>query len=139
MGTFCEMRRSDGAIAQIENNEHDPDPTLYNGVSKQGEGKGERTQRMFKKTTSTGIDYLTAPMAEDELRYVADHDEFGRVSGVVNVYLDEVAETDFEGFLDLLTERLCETGLLADICYSVVGTDQDDGSILVKVDGEWDD
>lgn len=93
---------------------------------------------MLKKTTSAGIDYLTAPMTEDELRYAADHNEFGCVSGVVSVYLDEVVETDFEGFMDLLTERLCETGLLADIFYSVAGTDPDDGSILVQVDGTWD-
>ena len=97
---------------------------------------------MFKKTTApaAGIDYLTAPMARDELEWVSEHDELGRVEAVVAVDLGEVANGDYEEFLDLLTECVCgENGLLSDICFSVVGADTDTGEVLVKVSGEWDE
>lgn len=97
---------------------------------------------MFKKTTApvSSIDYLTSPMARDELKWTTDHDELGRVEAVVSVSLSDVACGDYEDLLDLLTERICgENGLLSDICFSVVGADTDTGEVLVKVSGEWDE
>ena len=106
---------------------------------------------MWKKTTApvASIDYLTEPMGLDELRYFADRSETGEVEATVGVYLDEVANGDYEDFLDLVTERVCGgKALLSDISTSVVGVDTDNGKVLVKVSGsleefdadyDWDD
>lgn len=96
---------------------------------------------MFKKNAAPtpSIDYLTAPMAEDELAYVSDHSEDGTVKVIVPVSIDEIAENDFEGFMDLLTCRVCgDNGLLSDICYVPVGVDADTNEILVEVTAFWD-
>lgn len=100
---------------------------------------------MWKMTSApiASIDYLTAPMALDELRYVSDHSETGEVEAVVGVTLDELARGGYEEFLDTLSERVTGNAAgLSDISYAPVGAD--DGKVLVRVwgtleDGAWGD
>jgi len=91
---------------------------------------------MKTKTTKNGTEYLTEPLTVDELDAIADED--GSITVCVPVFLDDVANTDYEGYLDLL-ERLvikdyCAT--LMDICTSTV--DVDEGEVIVKVTAGYD-
>jgi hypothetical protein len=53
----------------------------------------------------------------------------------VRVDLGEVAERNFEGFLDLLSMRTTGTDLLEDIGFRAIAID-DDGSIVIEVQGD---
>lgn len=57
----------------------------------------------------------------------------GLLEAVVAVDLNDIIETDFEGFLDMISYAVLDDALLSDVSYSVVGTDH--GSILIQVSG----
>lgn len=54
---------------------------------------------------------------------------------IVDVELYEIIDNDFEGFLDILSERVSDTVLLTDISYRIVGHDGD--TLKIEVDGIW--
>lgn len=65
-------------------------------------------------------------------------DDNGYVIGVVAVPFHSIVNTEFEGFLDILSCRLVGSELLMDVDYNVVGIDktEDDTNILVEVKGD---
>lgn len=76
---------------------------------------------------------IQQPLSAAELQKRAD--ESGFVSGIVSVSLGEIIEANHEGFLDLLSQRLTGTEILADISYSVEGLAAHD-SLLIAVTGD---
>lgn len=86
-------------------------------------------------TNSTnGINWIDEPLNEDELKRAEDSQ--GVVEVVVGVDLTEIAEMDYEGFLDMLETAVCGgSALLTDIAYSVAGADPSSGLVLVRVSG----
>lgn len=91
---------------------------------------------MQTKTTKNGTEYLTEPLTADELDAIADED--GGITVCVPVLLDDVANTDYEGYLDLLERCVIKDycGSLMDICISTV--DVDEGQVIVKVSADYD-
>ena len=58
----------------------------------------------------------------------------GLISGVVKVELRDIINTDFEGFLDILSENLIGNPCLMGIDYKIVGY-EDDSLLHIKVTG----
>lgn len=54
---------------------------------------------------------------------------------LVEIDLSEVINTDLEGFLDLISERLINSCLLSDISYTIVTT-KPDNTLVLQVSGE---
>lgn len=76
---------------------------------------------------------MEKPYTEEELKKIANED--GAVEGIVAVGLNNVLETDFEGFLDIVSSLLIGNVLLQDISYKVVGCDSDDNTLHLKISG----
>lgn len=77
--------------------------------------------------------YITEPLSKDELKSIADDDNY--VSGNVVVDLDDIVDDDLELFLDELSTSLVGDDLLQDITYALVGT-TDDGRAIIEVSGD---
>lgn len=56
-------------------------------------------------------------------------------TGLVEIDLSEVINTDLEGFLDIISERLIDSCLLSDINYTIV-TAKPDNTLVLQVSGE---
>lgn len=69
-------------------------------------------------------------------RTAQDVDSDGWVEGLVRVEINELIRNDLEGFLDILSERLTGSGLLADINYSVQGCDGPNDEVVLLVSGD---
>lgn len=69
-------------------------------------------------------------------RTAQDVDSDGWVEGLVRVEINELIRNDLEGFLDILSERLTGSGLLADINYSVQGYDGPKDEVVLLVSGD---
>lgn len=65
----------------------------------------------------------------------ADVDVEGNISGVIAVGLGELIKWDLEEFLDTISERLCGSALLTDVEYSIVGFNDDEQELHLKVAG----
>lgn len=78
------------------------------------------------------------PAVQEEPMTNADCHTFcnkdGWLTGVVAVELSDIIENDFEGFLDILGEKI-GFPLLSNITYKVVGFQQDD-VLLIQVEGD---
>ncbi len=75
------------------------------------------------------------PMTTAEMREAIKGKDNAYVTGVVLVDLSSVIDNDLEGFLDLISEKLCGSSLLMDVNYDVVGTVGKQG-LLVEVTGD---
>jgi hypothetical protein len=82
------------------------------------------------------MSHLLRPYTNEEIRLNLDHD--GYISGEVAVALNDIIHTDFEGFLDLISEKLVGTLLLADISYEVSGV-SGSGDVVIKITGDPSD
>lgn len=71
---------------------------------------------------------MDRPYTNEELKKLVD--ENGYVEGNVIVPLSDIISNDFEGFLDLLGEKLVENDCLMDISYKPVGVIADQGIII---------
>lgn len=56
-------------------------------------------------------------------------------NGFVEIELSEIINTDLEGFLDLISERLINSCLLSDISYTIV-TAKPNNTLVLQVSGE---
>lgn len=72
---------------------------------------------------------LTEPLTS------ADVDVEGNISGVIVVGLGELIKWDLEEFLDTISERLCGSDLLMGVEYSIVGFDDAEKELHLKVAG----
>ena len=92
---------------------------------------------MQTRKTQNGTEYVVEPLTADEMDAIAD--EMGYVTVCVPVALDEVAETDYEGYLDMLDDRVCGyNATLMDICFSAADIDVETGEVIVKVTAAYD-
>ncbi len=82
------------------------------------------------------MSHLLRPYTNEEIQLNLDHG--GYISGEVAVRLNDIIHTDLEGFLDLISEKLVGSSLLADISYEVSGVSES-GDIVVKVTGDPSD
>lgn len=60
----------------------------------------------------------------------------GIVSGVISIPFNEIAGTDYEAFLDSISERLTGSACLAGTCYKVVGCNAVTQEVLLEVTGD---
>lgn len=79
------------------------------------------------------MNVLTQALTHKEIKRRMDEDKY--IKGVVAVELSEIIDNDFEGFLDILSERLLHSANLMDINYSVVGH-ADDSTLHILVSGD---
>lgn len=75
---------------------------------------------------------LTRPLTPVQMRRQMDAN--GYVEGIVPVDLDEIIDSDRDGFLSMLSELLTDSADLEDLEYEVVGADSDTLHILVSGD-----
>jgi len=71
-------------------------------------------------------------MTIDEMLEVMDED--GHVTGVVGVDFDDVVEMAPDEFLDRISQLLVGCVLLRDICFEVLGSNED--TIILEVAGD---
>jgi hypothetical protein len=57
------------------------------------------------------MDILRSPMTLKQIISMSENDENGYVHGIVPFSLDEIMNNDFEGMMDLFSERLTATDL----------------------------
>lgn len=62
-------------------------------------------------------------------------DEDNYIEGIVAVDLSEIIDNDYDGFIDLISEKLVGDVFLMDVEYSAVGCDGND-TIFIKVSGD---
>ena len=70
---------------------------------------------------------------ENELKKYTK-DENGYALGIVTVNLSDIINTDLEGFLNILSEKLTGSVLLMDTSYKVISNDGD--SLSIEVSGD---
>ena len=83
----------------------------------------------------------STPFTISEIEKLCSQPDYNRnveISICVSVDLDDIIQENYEGFLDLLEEKILGKSrfCLSDIKYTVVGTQ--DGNILVRVDANID-
>jgi len=81
-----------------------------------------------------GFAVLEEPLSVAEMKRMIEGKEDTYVEGVVVVDLSDIIDNDLEGFLDIISEKLCNSPLLMDSDYSIVGHTAN--SLLVKVTGD---
>lgn len=84
------------------------------------------------------MEYLTKPLTKNEIKEKTD--ENGYIAGNVLVDTDDMIDSDLEGFLDILSERLTGSPCLMDINYRIVGIvgsedKEHAGLIIMEVQG----
>jgi hypothetical protein len=86
----------------------------------------------MSKKKATKKDVLFQPLTIEQIRERKDGDDY--ITGVVAVDLGEVIDTDLEGFLNLISERLTDTDILMGVSYNVVGHEED--TLWIEVTGD---
>jgi len=83
------------------------------------------------------VNVLEKPFTHEELKDMTKDDDI-YIEGVVRISLDDIISSDFEVFLDIISDKLVgsEVGLL-DISYKAVGVDN--GDILIMAGGVLSD
>lgn len=76
---------------------------------------------------------MERPYREDEIK--ACMDENGMITGIVRMELSDLIDNDFEGFLDILSEKLIDGLSLMGIAYKIVGF-EGDNVLHLKVTGQ---
>lgn len=85
----------------------------------------------------SGVVVRENPFPMELMEEALEGDNNGYIEGVVAVELSDIIDRDFDGFLDLLSEKLTGTELLMDINYQVVG--HDENILFINVRGDVSD
>lgn len=90
--------------------------------------------------TQNGTEYLAEPIGAKELEELAAQHEEGLLSVCVGVSLNDVAMTDYEGYLDLVEREIVKDyeACLSDICIAPVDVDAATGRVIVRVTSDFD-
>jgi hypothetical protein len=75
-----------------------------------------------------------APATEDQLYEASANGQY--ISGIVEVEPSDLIDHDYEGFLDLVSERLVGGDLLMDSTYEVVGWNPETKAVKYQVTGD---
>jgi len=73
---------------------------------------------------------LTEPLT------IQDVDIEGRLTGIVAVTVGEIIDWEFEEFLDVISDRLCDSSLLMDVDYALIGFDAAEQQLHFRVTGD---
>ena len=82
------------------------------------------------KLYDSDLSLRVAPMTREEI--IKDN---YYVEGVVYITEFEIIDNDFEGFLDIVSNRLVGVGVLSDVEYQLVGCDTKSDELYYKVSG----
>lgn len=82
---------------------------------------------------SKEIEYLIAPLTDEEIRSVATL-ENPTVTGIVEMGLDDILYYGDQYFFEIISEKLVGNSMLEDIEYEPVAV-LEDGDILIEVRG----
>jgi hypothetical protein len=88
------------------------------------------------RINTSGILPRNAPLTVDDIRGLMCAQGF--VDGTIAVTTSEMIDNDYEGFLDLLENRLVGFQVLSDIQEEMVGADVTAGEVYFKVSGYVD-
>ena len=92
---------------------------------------------MADRINTSGILPRNAPLTKDDIQgFMAAQ---GFVDGTVAVTVQELIDNDYEGFLDILENRLVGLQILSDIQEEMVGADVTAGEVYFKVSGYVED
>jgi len=75
-----------------------------------------------------------APATEDQLYESSANGQY--ISGIMEVEPSDLIDHDYEGFLDLVSERLVCGDMLMDITYEVVGWNPETKAVKCQVTGD---
>ena len=81
------------------------------------------------------FEVLDKPLTIKQMREMVKGKDNTYIEGVVTVELADMIDNDLEGFLDIISDKLCDSGLLMDSNYSVVGH-RTNSTLLVKITGD---
>lgn len=92
---------------------------------------------MTDRINTSGIMPRNAPLTLDDIQgFMAAQ---GYVDGTIAVTVQELIDNDYEGFLDILENRLVGLQVLSDIQEEMVGADITAGEVYFKVSGYVED
>jgi hypothetical protein len=57
------------------------------------------------------------------------------ISGIVRMDVSDLIDLDFEGFLDLCSEKLTDADLLMEVDYKIVGFNEEKQELFMKIEG----
>ena len=78
---------------------------------------------------------LERPLTRQELMRLASGVDQPHVCGIIKVKLSQIANCDYERYLDILSESVIGSTLLTEMKYNVVGVEADGDTLLMKVCG----
>ena len=83
---------------------------------------------------SNEFKYLQKPLSLEEIKLIADEDNY--IEGVIAIEDSDMINNDFETFLDIISEKLCNNSRLMDIQYEMIGCLPEENLILYFVSGD---
>ena len=87
------------------------------------------------KLYDSDLSLRVAPMTREEITTDPPDHKAYYVEGVVYITEQEIIDNDFEGFLDIVSNRLVGVGVLSDVEYQLVGCDTKSDELYYKVSG----
>ena len=85
--------------------------------------------------TIKGKEYLYGPLPEEVIS--ANTDENGYIEGVIKLNLSDIINSDYEQFLDTLSEALVESDLLMDLSYEIISLcPEEKNTLFILVRGD---
>jgi len=75
-----------------------------------------------------------SPATEDQLYEAVAEGKY--VTGVVEITPSDLVDADYEGLLDLLSERLVGNDLLMDVTYEAIGWNPETKAVKYQVSGD---
>lgn len=78
---------------------------------------------------------IQKPLTEQEMQEILASGN-PTVAGIIPMELNDIINTDLEGFLDILSRRMTGTELMSDIYYRCVGYDANTNMLRIEVHGD---
>lgn len=83
---------------------------------------------------SNKLNYLKQPLTDEEIKVIADEDNY--IEGIVAISETEMFYNDYENFLDLISEKLCNSPCLMNIQYEMIGCIPEESLIIYSISGD---
>lgn len=87
---------------------------------------------MLKNFDKTVLDVLEEPLTIEQMKEQMKNNNL--VTGIVNIHISDIIDNDFEGFLDILSEKLVGSPCLMSIDYKAVAANNNE--IYLQVFGD---
>lgn len=78
--------------------------------------------------------YLQKPLTNEQMKKIAD--EYNYIEGIVAISESEMLHCDSDNFLNLVSEKLCDSQCLMDIKYKMIGCVPEKSLIIYSISGD---